>query len=279
MQLTEQAIALYLITKIQKGDDCFMSAQTIKLDRNIMVYIEDSLDAVGSRAADVFCATLDSAPNAAYGFATGSTPVCMYQELIRRYQTGTLDMSEIKAFNLDEYYPIKKSNDQSYEYFMSTELFNHVNVKSENRDIPSGEAPDPEAECARYEAAVRAQKDFRLQILGIGENGHIGFNEPTDNFPARTNYVELCPTTIEANARFFESADDVPKHALTMGVGTIMMAKKILLIATGSKKSAIIADTLKGNIVPHISASALQLHRDVSVVLDTKAAADLLMRI
>jgi len=251
------------------------NSQTIKLD-NITVHIESDLTAVGSRAADVFCTALTDAPQGSYGFATGSTPVCMYQELIARYQAGNLDMSGIRAFNLDEYYPIKKSNDQSYEYFMSTELFNHVNVKPENRDIPSGEAPDPELECIRYETALRNLDNFKLQILGIGENGHIGFNEPTEKFPARTNYVKLAESTIKANARFFESAEEVPKHALTMGVGTIMMAEQILLIATGPKKSKIIADTLLGDIVPRISASALQLHRNVTVVLDTEAAADLL---
>ena len=251
------------------------SAETIYLD-NITIHVEDSIDAVGRRAVNIFCACLDKSPRGTYGFATGSTPVCMYQELIARYQAGSLDMSGIKAFNLDDYYPIKKSNDQSYEYFMSTELFDHVNVDPANRDIPSGEAPDPEAECARYERALRNSKDFVLQILGIGENGHIGFNEPADHFPARTNYVKLCDSTIKANARFFNSIDEVPKHALTMGVGTIMMAKKILLIATGPKKSEIVYKTLLGTITPQISASALQLHRDVEVVLDKDAAADLL---
>ena len=249
--------------------------QAINLN-NITVYVEDSLDAVGKRAADTFCTALIDAPTAAYGFATGSTPVCLYQELIARYNAGILDMSGISAFNLDEYYPIKKDNDQSYDYFMSTELFNHVNIKPENRDIPSGEAPDPTAECARYEAAIRARDDFKLQIVGIGENGHIGFNEPAATFPARTNYVELTESTIAANARFFESVADVPKHALTMGVGTIMMAEQVLLIATGPKKSQIVYESLLGDIDPQVSASALQMHRNVTVILDTEAAQDLL---
>jgi len=251
-------------------------SQVIKLDNNITVYVEDSIGAVGVRAADVFCAALDEAPLGTFGFATGSTPVCLYQELIACYKAGNVDFSGIKAFNLDEYYPITKDNDQSYEYFMSTELFDHVNVNPANRDIPSGEATDPEAECARYEAALRKADNFKLQILGIGENGHIGFNEPTDVFPARTNYVELTTSTIEANARFFDCASDVPKHALTMGVGTIMMAENILLMATGPKKSKIIAETLVGDITPSVAASALQLHRNVTVVLDREAAADLL---
>jgi len=254
------------------------TAKTIKLN-NITIYIEDSVDTVGKKAADIFCQVLDNSPAGTYGFATGSTPVCMYKELIARYNNGTLDMSGIRAFNLDEYYPIEKSNDQSYEYFMSTNLFDHINVDPKNRDIPSGEAPDPAAECARYETALRESKDFALQILGIGENGHIGFNEPADIFPARTNYVTLADSTIAANARFFTSSDEVPKHAITMGVGTIMMARKILLIATGSRKSSIIADTLLGGITPAISASALQLHRDVVVVLDNDAAQDLIAQL
>ncbi|MCL2403390.1 MAG: glucosamine-6-phosphate deaminase [Coriobacteriia bacterium] len=254
------------------------NSQAINLN-NITVYIEDGLDAVGKRAADVFCSALTDAPTAAYGFATGSTPVCLYQELIARYKDGSLDMGEISAFNLDEYYPITKDNDQSYDYFMSTELFNHVNVKPENRDIPSGEAPNPAAECLRYEAAIRARKDFKLQIVGIGENGHIGFNEPAATFPATTNYVELTESTITANARFFDSAADVPKHAITMGVGTIMMAEQVLLIATGSKKSQIVRDSILGDIDPQVSASALQMHRNVTVVLDTDAARDLLAQL
>ena len=245
---------------------------------NIVVYIEDNLEDVGRIAADVFCAALEQSPAGSFGFATGSTPVCMYKDLIARYRAGKIDLSKIKAFNLDEYYPIEKTNDQSYEYFMSTELFDHVNVLPKNRDIPNGEASDPVAECARYEASVRSSDDFKLQILGIGENGHIGFNEPTDTFPAHTNYVELTKSTIDANARFFDSAKDVPKHALTMGVGTIMMAETVLLIATGPKKSKVIAETLLGDITPQIAATALQLHRNVVVVLDSEAAADFLAR-
>jgi len=256
-----------------------MTTTPIMLD-NIIVFVEDSLDAVAGRAADVFCASLDGAPGGTFGFATGSTPVGMYRELIARYEAGRLDMSGIRAFNLDEYYPIAKDNDQSYEYFMKTQLFDHVNVGRDNVDIPDGQATDAQVECARYEKAVRSCADsYELQILGIGENGHIGFNEPTDHFPARTNYVELDASTINANARFFDSADDVPKHALTMGVGTIMMAKKILLIATGPKKSDIICQTLLGDITPRISASALQMHRDVTVVLDADAATALLAKL
>ncbi|MCL2605998.1 MAG: glucosamine-6-phosphate deaminase [Coriobacteriia bacterium] len=251
----------------------------INLD-NITIFVEDDLHSVARRAADVFAAVLTAAPAGTYGFATGSTPVGMYQELIARYRADELDFGGITAFNLDEYYPIAKSNDQSYEHFMKTQLFDHINVSKDNIDIPNGEAIDPEAECMRYEKAIRANaNNFELQVLGIGENGHIGFNEPTDHFPAHTNYVELDKSTINANARFFDAVDDVPKHALTMGVGTIMMAKRVLLIATGFKKSDVICQTLLGAINPCISASALQMHRDVTVVLDADAACALLAQL
>jgi len=252
----------------------------IELSNNISVFVEDDQESVARRAAELFSAVLVAAPTGTFGFATGSTPVGMYQQLIARHQTGSLDFSGISAFNLDEYYPIAKDNDQSYAYFMRTELFDHVNIDTDAIDIPNGQAPDPEAECIRYEAALRDHADnYVLQVLGIGENGHIGFNEPADHFAARTNYVTLCPSTIAANARFFDHAQDVPKHALTMGVGTIMMAKKILLLATGPKKSEIIGRTLLGDITPQISASALQLHQDVTVVLDRCAAGALLAQL
>jgi glucosamine-6-phosphate deaminase len=254
------------------------AAQLVCLD-NIKVFIEDSSENVGRRAADIFCEALSQAPCAAFGFATGSTPICLYDELIARYRSGLLSMEGISAFNLDEYYPIEQGNDQSYDYFMKKQLFDHVNVSPEKRDIPSGEALDPELECRRYEEAIRAHDNFKLQIVGIGENGHIGFNEPAHVFPAKTNYVALSDSTITANARFFESEAAVPRHALTMGVGTIMMAEEILLIATGPHKSKIVAQSLLGAIDPQVSASALQMHRKVSVVLDIDAAQDFLRQL
>ena len=245
----------------------------MKISNNITVSVEDSYEDMGVRAADVFAAALKQAPTGIFGFATGGTPLSMYAELIRRYEAGELDFSGITTYNLDEYYPILKSNDQSYDYFMRENLFNHINVAPVRINLPNGEAPDPEAECARYEAEICASDGLEMQLLGIGENGHIAFNEPADCFSAATNYTPLTESTITANARFFASADEVPKHALTMGIKTIMMAKKILMIATGSKKAAILRDALLGDITPRVPASALQLHRDVTVVLDREAAA------
>jgi len=242
---------------------------------NVTVYVEDSYEALGARAADIFAEALAAAPTGVFGFATGGTPLSMYGELIRRYKAGALDFSGITTFNLDEYYPILKSNDQSYDYFMRENLFNHINVPTDRINLPNGEAPDPEIESRRYEAAVRASAGLELQLLGIGENGHIAFNEPADAYTNATNYTSLTESTVQANARFFASADEVPKHALTMGIKTIMLAKKILLVANGAKKAEIMRDALLGDITPRVPASALQLHRDVEIVLDAEAASAL----
>ena len=242
---------------------------------NITVYVEDSYEAVGRRAADIFAKALATAPTGIFGFATGSTPLSLYGELVKRYNAGTLDFSGITTFNLDEYYPIQKSNDQSYDYFMRENLFDHINVPQDRINLPNGEAPDPDIECARYEMAIRSSSGLELQILGIGENGHIAFNEPAEAFTNATNYTSLTQSTIDANARFFASADEVPKHALTMGIKTIMQAKQILLIANSAKKAEIIRDSLLGDITPQVPASALQLHRDVHIVLDPEAASAL----
>jgi len=245
--------------------------KTIKWN-NITVYVEDSYGALGRKAAEVFLEELTKRPCGVYGFATGSTPLSMYEALIRKYQEGGADFSGITSFNLDEYYPIEKSNDQSYDYFMRENLFNHINIGSDVIDLPNGEATDPLAECARYEAAIAASGGIDLQLLGIGENGHIGFNEPAESFSAATHCVSLTDSTIQANARFFASADEVPKRALTMGIKTIMQARKILLVANSAKKSEILLRSLTGDITPLVPASALQLHPNVTVVIDAEAA-------
>ena len=242
---------------------------------NIRLYIEDSYDDMSARAADVFCRVLKSKPHGVYGFATGGTPVGLYRELIKLYQRDEIDFSNITTFNLDEYYPIKKDNDQSYDYFMKMNLFNHVNVKGGNLNIPNGEAVNPNEECIRYEEKIMNAGGIDLQILGIGENGHIGFNEPSDRFTRATNHVALTESTISANARFFASMADVPKHALTMGIKTIMQAGKILLLGNSEKKSWILNRALFGDISPEVPASALQLHPDVTVVMDNAAAGSL----
>ena len=239
---------------------------------NVRLYIENSYEDMSARAADIICKELKSNPDGVYGFATGSTPIGLYGELIKKYRNNEIDFSNIISFNLDEYYPIKKNNDQSYYYFMKENLFNHINVQDKNINIPNGEAADPDKECICYEEKIKNAGGIDLQILGIGGNGHIGFNEPSNCFSRATNYVALTESTISANSRFFASMDDVPKHALTMGIKTIMLAGKILLVVNSEKKSEILKKSLFGDITPEVPASVLQLHPDVVVVIDKEAA-------
>jgi len=243
----------------------------LKLD-NFKVYVLEDYELMGKQAAEIIAAQINEKANSVLGFATGSTPESTYSALIEMYKAGKVDFSQITTFNLDEYYPIKKSEDQSYDYFMKQKLFNHVNVNPESMNIPNGEAVDADAECAKYEEKIKNVGGIDLQILGIGGNGHIGFNEPGDVFEKQTHRVSLAENTIKDNARFFESEEDVPRHALSMGIKTIMQAKKILLLVSGEKKADILKQTLLGDITPNVPASALQLHRDVSIVADKSAA-------
>jgi len=243
---------------------------------NITIYITDTYADLGKKAAEVFATELKNNPGGNYGLATGSTPISMYQELIKKYEKGSLDFSGISTFNLDEYYPIKKDNPRSYDFFMKEQLINHININPANVHIPSGEVLDPREECLRYEELIKSSGGLNLQVLGIGVNGHIGFNEPNDFFAKETNYVPLTESTIAANARFFDNIEEVPKHAITMGIKTIMQAKKILLLANSAHKSEIVAKSLLGDITPKIPASILQLHPHVEVILDKEAAAVIL---
>jgi glucosamine-6-phosphate deaminase len=240
----------------------------------IKIFVEESYEALSKKAAEIIAAQVKANPASVLGLATGSTPLGTYKELAALHKAG-LDFSSVSTFNLDEYYPIAKANVQSYDYFMHENLFSHINIAPENIHIPSGEAKNTAAECSRYEAAIQKAGGINLQLLGIGNNGHIGFNEPESYFAVKTFFVELDNATISAKARFFESSDEVPRHALTMGIGTIMKAESILLLASGSGKADIIRDALIGQISPLNPASVLQLHRNVTVVLD-KAAAKLL---
>ena len=242
---------------------------------NMKIFVADDYDAMSKICADLIAAQMQSKPEGVLGLATGSTPVGTYKELIRRHKAGELDFSSVTTFNLDEYFPIRKSNDQSYDFFMKEQLFNHVNIDFARLNIPNGEASDIAAECDAYEAKIKAAGGIDFQILGIGLNGHIGFNEPEDAFPARTHQVTLDDSTIEANARFFASKDEVPKQAITMGIGTIMMAKTVLLMINGTKKANIAKQTILDDITPRVPASVLQLHQNVFVVLDKEAAAAL----
>lgn len=241
------------------------------------VYQASDYAALSRRAADIIAAQIILKPDCVLGLATGSSPIGTYQELIARCEKGELDFSQVTTVNLDEYQGLPVTHDQSYRYFMNDNLFLHVNIDMGKTNVPNGMAEDVEAECKRYDALVQSLGCADLQLLGMGHDGHIAFNEPCDHFPRGTHLVELDPMTLEANARFFDNDPaKVPHRAMTMGIGTIMSARKILMIVSGSDKSAMLAKALLGPITPMVPASALQLHSDVTVVADTAALADYL---
>lgn len=223
------------------------------------------------KAADLIAAQVILKPDCVLGLATGSTPEGTYKELVTRYEQGVLDFSQISSVNLDEYRGLSQDNDQSYRYFMNRHLFDHVNIDKARTHVPNGKEPDSDKACADYDAQILSMGGVDLQLLGIGGNGHIGFNEPCDEFVVGTHCVNLTQSTIEANARFFSSIDEVPKQAYTMGIGNIMAAKKILLLASGAGKSQAIFDTCFGPVTPHVPASVLQLHPDAVIIADTEA--------
>ncbi len=223
--------------------------------------------ALASYAADLVQHQMERKPDSVLGFATGSTPLGLYGELVKR----NLDFSRVTVFNLDEYYPIKKEDPQSYAYFMKKNLFDKINIRQERCFIPNGEARDAETECMRYEQLLKAYGGVDLQILGLGENGHIGFNEPADELIPLTHKTDLSASTIRANARFFSSQDEVPKAALTMGMKTIISAKKIIVLVTGVKKSGILKRLFEEGIRTKNPASFLWLHPHVTVLVDLEA--------
>lgn len=223
------------------------------------------------KAANIISAQVIMKPDCVLGLATGSTPIGLYQQLVAWYEKGDLDFSEVRTVNLDEYKGLSRENDQSYYYFMHHNLFDHVNLPAENSHLPNGMEPDSDKECRRYSELIRSMGGVDLQLLGIGHNGHIGFNEPGDAFDNDVHCVDLTQSTIEANKRFFASADDVPKQAYTMGIKTIMQAKKILIVASGEDKADIVRAAFFGPITPKVPASVLQLHNDVTLVADEAA--------
>lgn len=219
------------------------------------------------RAAEFVAAQITLKPDCVLGLPTGSTPIGMYAHLAEK----GIDFSEVTTFNLDEYYPIKQENPQSYHSFMTENLYSKVNLNPENIFIPNGEAADPEAECKSYERSIMEHGGLDMQVLGIGQNGHIGFNEPGEMLNSYTHMTNLTQNTIEANARFFSSMDEVPKQALTMGVATIMRAKRILLLASGESKARVVK-ALQGSVIdPEIPATILAAHNDVTVIADAAA--------
>ena len=248
-------------------------------DLNMKIIKTKDYADMSRKAANIIAAQVIMKPDCVLGLATGSTPIGTYKELIKAYENGDLDFSLVKTANLDEYRGLEKTNDQSYDYFMKDNLFNHININFENLNIPNGEKPDAEEECARYEAVVKALGGQDLQLLGMGHNGHIGFNEPADEFPKETHCVDLQESTIQANKRFFEKVEDVPTQAYTMGIGTIMQAKKVLVVVSGADKADIVEKAFFGDITPQVPASILQLHEDVVVVGDEAAFAKIASRI
>ena len=236
------------------------------------IIIAKDYEEMSKRAANIMAGQIYLKPNTVLGLATGSTPIGMYKELVRMYNEEGLDFKDVKTFNLDEYVGLPESDVNSYHYFMNSNLFSHVNLKKENINVPNGNAKDMEKEFTDYENKINAAGGVDLQVLGIGNNGHIGFNEPELKFEAATHLVSLNEGTIKANSRFFKSIDEVPKQAVSMGIKTIMRAKKIILLANGKGKAQAIYNTVLGAITPEVPASVLQLHPDTTIIVDEEAA-------
>lgn len=223
------------------------------------------------KAANIISAQVILSPRSVLGLATGSTPLGTYKQLIEWYRKGDLNFSEVKSVNLDEYCGLAPENPQSYHYYMSQNFFNRIDIAQENTFVPNGLAENPEEECARYDRLISGLGGIDLQLLGLGKTGHIGFNEPDESFDKMTHKVALKQKTIQDNSRFFNSINEVPKYAITMGIKAIMQAKKILLIVSGEDKADILEKTLFGPITPAVPASILQLHPNVTVVADCDA--------
>lgn len=237
------------------------------------IYKVKNYDEMSKKAATLLAAQVISNPESVLGLATGSTPVGTYEYLSKWYKEGYLDIdfSGVKVVNLDEYKGIDRNNKQSYYYFMRHNLFDNINIKSENTHIPDGLEEDESKACREYEAVIKSLGGIDMQLLGIGANGHIGFNEPGNMFIKDCHCIKLADTTIEANSRFFADKDEVPKKAYTMGIGNIMEAKKILLLASGTAKANAIKQLLSGEVAAGVPASVLQLHHDVTIIADEEA--------
>ena len=242
------------------------------------VVIRENYDEMSKLAAQMVAEVLNTKPNAVLGMATGSTPLGLYQELVRMYRQGQLDFSRVMTFNLDEYVGLHGNHPQSYAYFMQENFFKHVNVQPQNINVPSGTTSNYPAFCEWYEKRIVECGGIDLQILGIGGDGHIAFNEPTSSLSSRTRLKTLSKQTIDDNARFFERREDVPVYAITMGVGTILEARQLLLVAAGKSKARAVVQAVEGPVTSMVTASALQLHRDATVITDEEAASELTMR-
>jgi len=239
------------------------------------IYCTEDYRQMSRQAANIISAHVILKPNCVLGLATGSTPIGMYQQLIEWYKKGDLDFSQVKSVNLDEYVGLAPTHDQSYRYFMQTNLFDHVNIDVANTNVPNGLAADPEEECRRYNEVIRNLGGIDVQVLGMGHNGHIGFNEPGEAFELETHVVDLQESTIQANSRFFASKDEVPRQAMTMGIKSIMQARQILVVVSGEDKADIVKKAFTGPVVPQVPASILQMHPNVLLVGDKAALSKL----
>ena len=242
------------------------------------VLVSETYEEMSRAAAEEIRRVLNRKPNAVLGMATGSTPLGVYKELVRMHREEALDFSQVTTFNLDEYVGLPVTHEQSYHYFMHENFFKHVNIPAQNIYIPSGTTDNYPAFCAWYEQRIEECGGIDLQILGIGSDGHIAFNEPTSSLSSRTRLKTLAKPTIDDNARFFDKREDVPIYAITMGVGTILEAEQILLLANGAKKAAAVAAAVEGPVTSMITASALQMHDESRVYCDREAAGELKMR-
>lgn len=240
---------------------------------NVLTF--SSEEQIGIAAGYYMCGQVLQKPDSVLGLATGSTPIKAYDHMIKLYNQGAVDFSQVTTFNLDEYCRLDTKDKNSYHSFMHENLFDHINIPDENINFLNGNADDLEQECKDYEKKIKKAGGIDIQLLGIGSNGHIAFNEPADAFQRWSHVVALKQSTINDNSRFFESIDEVPTHAVTMGIGSIMQAKRILIIAIGKKKAKAIKQLIDGNVTPECPASVLQFHTDVTLMLD-KGAASLL---
>lgn len=237
---------------------------------NVLVF--DTEEQIGVAAGYYMCGQVLQKPASVLGLATGSTPIKAYDHMISLYRQGAVDFSEVTTFNLDEYCRLDVKDKNSYHTFMYENLFNHINIPDQNINFLNGNAWDLEKECENYEKKIKAAGGIDIQLLGIGSNGHIAFNEPADAFQRWSHVVNLKKSTIKDNSRFFDSVEDVPTQAVTMGIGSIMQSKRILIIAIGEKKAKAIKQVIDGNVTPKCPASILQFHKDVTLMLDKGAA-------
>lgn len=237
--------------------------------------IADDYEKMSRAAADVISALVAENPSCVLGLATGSTPIGLYADLVEDFKAGKISFADVDTYNLDEYRGLSGDHDQSYRYFMNDNLFDHVDIDKARTHVPDGACADAEAACTAYEEAIETAGGVDLQLLGLGHNGHIGFNEPCDEFPKATHCVQLTESTINANSRLFDSVDEVPREAYTMGIGTIMKARAILVVANGEGKADIVKRAFFGPVTPEVPASILQFHPNVTVIVDKEAGKEI----